>query len=87
MSNIGFMQHCTKSIEELYKFYTNNPKKSPSKTEKEEYVKLMFELEQMKTHNEIEDIELFEKLYKILKNCDLTTLVNFRKKVKKAGVH
>lgn len=87
MSNIGFMQHCTKNIEELYHFYMNNPKKSPSKAEKDEYIKLMYELNQMKTHNEIEDVELFEKLYKILKNCDLTTLVEFRRKIRKAGVH
>lgn len=85
MSNIGFMQNCTKYIEERFHYYMKNTKKSPTKQEKESYINLIEQLLIMKNHNEIEDLELFEVLYKKLKQCDLTMLTDFRRKLKKSG--
>lgn len=55
MSNIGFMESCAVHIEALYNYYMKNPKLKPSKAEKESYIKIITELDNMYKYGEIED--------------------------------
>lgn len=80
MSNIGFIQGLAKNIEKINHKYMHSTK-VPSKSEKEEYKRIMNIINIMKEKNEIEDIELFNVLMKKLKECDLTTVVERRNKV------
>lgn len=86
MSNIGFMQHTVKYSEMLWNKYMNNPRKSPTKQEKEHYLYTLQQLEIMYIHNEIEDKQLYDILLRKLKQYDLTRLVDYRKKLKKAEI-
>ena len=83
MSNIGFMRNATKHNEELWNKYMSNPKKSPTKQEKEHYLFLLEQFQTMHKFNEIEDKQLYEVLLRKFKNNDLTQLVDYRKKLRK----
>lgn len=82
MSNIGFMQHFTKHVEDLYRDCIENPKKNPTSVEKEDYVNTIYRLEQMRKYNEIEDIKLYDILMKKLINCDLRKVTEERRKLR-----
>ena len=83
MSNIGFMQHFAKHVEELFNKCIDNPKKNPTSVEKEDYVNTIYRLEQMKKYNEIEDVKLYEILMKKICNCNLMNVAEIRRKYKK----
>lgn len=80
MSNIGFMRNTTKHIETVFAKYLNDKKKYPSATEKAEYKNFIYQMERLKRFGEIEDELEYKRLMKILKQCDLTSVVVKRKK-------
>lgn len=83
MSNIGFMENCTKHIEDFFAQCMKDSKKSPSKVDKEEYLNLIYQLELMEKCGEIEDKKKYKELLKRLKNSDLTRVSEIRKKNRK----
>lgn len=92
MSNIGFIEHCAEQIYKLFKEavepkFTDTGKrircKSISQTDKDDYMFLIQQIELMKDHNEIEDMERFEKAYKIILECNLLNVKEIRKQLAK----
>lgn len=82
MSNIGFMENCTIHIEAFFKVCMEN-KVNPSKTDKESYQKLLYDLDYMYRHDEIEDKKKYKELLKRLKESDLTRVTELRNKYNK----
>lgn len=82
MSNIGFMEHCARNIQERFSHFMKNSG-YPSKQEKEEYKNVKYQLEIMYKYNEIEDTKKYKELMKIIERCDLTRIPELRKKYKK----
>lgn len=92
MSNIGFIEHCASNIQRIFNAaiepeYTEDGKKkrckSVSRADKDYYVFLIEQIELMKAHNEIEDLERFKKAYKIILECNLLNVKEIRKQLAK----
>ena len=81
MSNIGFMRNTVNHIEKLFNFYVENKKKYPSAVEKEDYKNFVFQMERIFRYGEMEDKKEYLQLLKRLKSCDITKVVDIRKKI------
>lgn len=93
MSNIGFIESCALRIQEIFNAAITPPPstidgkrgrcRAISEREKQEYIIIVQEIEAMKEHNEIEDMERFKKAYKTILNCNLLNVPEIRKKLAK----
>lgn len=92
MSNIGFIENCAEHIKNIFKEAvepqtTEDGKrkrcKAVSQIDKDQYTFLIMQIELMKKHDEIEDLERFEKAYKTILECNLLNVKEIRKQLAK----
>lgn len=97
MSNIGFIESCAKNIQDIFNAAITPPPtedgkrgrcRAISEREKQNYIIIVREIEEMKKHNEIEDMDRFNKAYKTIIRCNLLNIPEIRKKLaKQAKLH
>lgn len=92
MSNIGFIEHCAESIKKIFNAAVvpeiggdgkRKRCKAVSQQDKDDYIFLVQQIELMRDHNEIEDMERFKKAYKTILECNLLNVKEIRKQLAK----